>query len=201
MERRKGSTNRTSSPLPVDFLKMVAEVFTTNFDEGLKSLRRHTQGELSFEATGAVYLDEAVLCVSILERDNLAATTVYASLDYDPKASAPTLQDLLGSGVDAIGALYNTLLDPTDDARLEQIASHSVSALEHVPFEWAEHKAERYKVYLKLDKSNPRLEGLADDWLRKNDPDLQQLEAETEEEVENLFITGPGTPKSSKKIH
>src|SRR5262245_46910177 len=169
MGRRKGEPPKFS-PLPVDYLKMVCEVFTTNFDPGLKALRKLTQGDIAFEANGAIYSNELVLAVSLIEQDQIAATTVYASTDYDPKASSPTIQDLLSACVDGVGALFEQILSPDNKERLEQIASESLSSMDNVPFYWTEAKVDRFRIYLKVDKSNPRLDQMADDWLSKNDP-------------------------------
>jgi hypothetical protein len=157
MERRKGDKFR-SSPLPVDYLKMITEVFTSNFDAGLQILKKHARGELSIEASGAIYATEVVVSVSLLEKGQLAATTVYGSADFDPKASSPTVQDLLAACVDGIGAIYGQLLDPEHPDRIEQLASESLSALENIPFQWTEVPVERHKIFLLVDKANPHLE-------------------------------------------
>jgi hypothetical protein len=43
------------------------------------------------------------------------------------------------------------------------------------------------------------LEEQADDWLRKNDPELKRLQEENQKETEKLFVTGPSskTPRGS----
>ncbi|MGK5081750.1 hypothetical protein WDW37_00470 [Bdellovibrionota bacterium FG-1] len=190
MERRKGDLRR-SSPLPADYLKMVAEVFTTNFDAGLQALQGQVNGKLFFEASGGVFVDEVVLAISLLEEDQLAATTFYASTDFDPKASTPTVQDLLSACVDAIGLVFDPLLDPEKPETLEQLASHSLSALDNIPFHWTEVKQERYRIFIKMDKANPHLEHLANEWLRQNDPSALAEESEDHEATEKLFVTGP----------
>lgn len=199
MERRKGSPRSPSSPLPVDFLKMVVDVFASNFDAGLKELRKHTKGDLSFSAEGAIYADEILLAVSLIEESQLAATTVYASSDFDPKASAPSAQDLLAVCVDGIGAVLAPLLDPEDPKRIALLAEESLSALDDIPFEWTSIPVERRKLFVRIDKANPKLEALADDWLRKHDPELSGLEEENEAEAEKLFVTGPGGPVTKKR--
>ena len=191
LERRKGDVPSAPSALPVDYLKMVTEVFTANFDEGLKALQPMVTGKLGFDVSGAVYVDELLLCITLTEENQLAATTVYASVDFDPKASSPTIADLLSACVDAVGTVYGHILTPDNPERLEQVASHTLSVMDNVPFHWSEVKVDRYRIYLKLDKANPRLENLADQWLRKNDPELKKLDAENEEQVKSLFVTGP----------
>jgi hypothetical protein len=205
METRKkhdlssGAQASKFSDLPVDYTRMVNEVFTTNFDEGLKALSKFNPAETRFTTTGRIYTDEIIVCVSLLHEGQMAATSVYASCDYDPKASAPTIQDLLAACVDAVGAVFSQLLSPETPEILEQVANESLSALENIPFEWAEFKVERHKVYLKVDKANPELDQMTDAWLAKHDPDLLAETEEEEKETEKLFITGP--KKRSSTTH
>jgi hypothetical protein len=195
MERRKGEPAHFS-PLPLDYSKMVSEIFTSNFDTGIKALRKFTKGDLNFEVNGAIYTNELVLAVSLVEKNQIAATTVYASTDYDPKASAPTIQELLSTCVDGIGALFEQLLSPDNEERLEQIACESLSALENIPYYWSEVKVDRHRIHLKVDKANPTLEKMADSWLSKSDPEFKKLQEENEKEAEKLFVTGP-----TRKLH
>lgn len=194
MERRLGKKSsgfRTpTSPLPVDYLRMVQELFTSHFDEGLKAFSK-LKAEPRFEATGAIYPDEVVLSVSLGNEGVLAATTVHASCDFDPKASAPTVQDLLGACVDAVGGVFGELLDPKKPERLEQLADESLAALEDIPYDWTALEVEKRKVYLKVDKSNPSLDQMTEDWLAKNDPKYAEREEEEQKETEKLFFTGP----------
>jgi hypothetical protein len=199
LERRKGEPAPTSSPLPQDYLKMVTEVFTTNFDAGLQALKPLMKGAPSFEVSGAVHSDELILAVTLVEEDQIAATTVYASVDFDPKASAPTIQDLLSVCVDAIGSAYSHILSTDNPDRLEQVASHALSVMDNVPFHWTEMKVDRYRIYIKLDKANPKLDRIADEWLSKNDPELKELAAKNEEDAKGLFVTGPSDRRPGGK--
>ncbi len=203
METRKphhlssGATAAKFSDLPHDYVKMVNEVFATNFDEGLKALAKLNPAEAYFTTTGRIYVDEIVVCVSLMHKEQMAATSVYASCDYDPKASSPTIQDLLAACVDATGAVYSQLLSPETPEVLEQLANESLSALENIPFEWTEFKVERHKVYLKVDKANPEIDKMADDWLEKHDPEFRAEAEEEQKETEKLFVTGPKTRGST----
>jgi hypothetical protein len=191
------SAGLKSSPLPVDFLKMVTEVFSTNFDRGLTALNA-IKSSTHFEAHGEILPNEIVLGVSIVHPGQLAATTVYASTDFDPKASSPTAEDLLSACVDAIGTLMEQLLHPD---RLEQVTDESLSAMENVPFDWTEAEVDKYRVYLKVDKANPSLEHLADEWLLKNDPQTLAEREREEKETQSLFITGPKKPGPGDTVH
>lgn len=188
--RTKSGEKKADSPLPSDFLKLICDVFTKNFDSGLKALAKVKAGP-RFEVNGRIFADEVVLCVSLTHKNQLAATSVYASCDFDPKASSPTVQDLLNACVDAIGGVFLELLNDKTKAKLESLADESLSALENVPFEWTATEVDHRQVYVKIDKANPKLDEMADSWLRTNDPDLSKLEAETQRETEKLFVTGP----------
>ena len=197
LERRNGTPNSPSTPLPADYLKMVAEVFSANFDDGLKKLQKIKKAKARFETSGKVFSEELILSVSLVHEDVLSATTVHASMDFDPRASSPTIQDLLSHCVDGIGTLFGQLLSGSQE-RLEQLADESLAVFENIPFKWTAVEIDKRKIYLKVDKTNPRLDQLADEWLSKNDPDLKELEEETEREVEKLFVTGP---KKGAKLH
>ena len=183
-----------SSELPVDYLKMVNDVFETNFDAGLKALGK-LKPSPRFESRGQIFPNEVLICVSLVHEGHLAATTVYASADYDPRASSPTIQDVLAACVDAIGTLFSDILVADDETKLDALAHESLAVFEDIPFEWAAVEVDRRKIYLKVDKANPVLEEQADDWLAKHDPDFKEIEAEEQEETEKLFVTGPSKPK------
>lgn len=200
MERRL-SKKGPSAPLPGDYLKLVAELFNTNFDSGLKALEKIRPERASFNASGSLYPDEIVLCISLIHEGQMAATSVYGSVDFDPGASSPTVEDLLAACVDAIGSVYGPLLDPKKPGKLEQIADETLSALEGVPFEWTEVEVDRRKVHVRIDKANPKLDELADEWLKKNDPELQELESENQKVAEKLFVTGPKNDDGSDTVH
>lgn len=194
MESRKGSSSR-SSALPIDYLRLVGEVFNTNFDENLRAFIEKTGAKAWFEANGQVFPDEVVLCISLFQKDKLSATSVYASCDFDPKASSPTLEDILKSCVDAIGGLYEQLLDPKQPERLERMAEDSLSALEDIPFHWTSVQVERRNVFLKIDKANPALDQMADQWLAQHDPQHREQQEKEEQETEDLFFTAEKTKK------
>ena len=51
-----------------------------------------TRKNPSFKAGGKIYPDEIVLAVSVVYEDHVAATTVYASMDFDSKARRKSSQ-------------------------------------------------------------------------------------------------------------
>lgn len=198
MESRRHSQKSSSrlsqsAPLPMDYTKVVRDVYSTNFAEGLKALTNLQKVKNSFEVRGAIYTDEIVMGVSLVSEGQMAATTVYCSVDFDPKASSPSAQDLLNICVDAIGSLFATMLDATKPDTIEKLAAGSLSAFEDVPFEWTKVEFDNRRVWLLVDKSNPNLDEMADRWLAENDPESQSEEDEFEEETKNLFVTGSKT--------
>jgi hypothetical protein len=199
MERRKKNEGK-STGIPADYVKMVEDIFTSNFDQGLKKLGRLKSAKTHFEVNGAIFVDEVVLAVSLLIGKELAATTVYGSADYDPLASFPQVHDLLAACVDAIGNVFAPLFSGEKKGQLEKVADPLLGALEDVPFEWTPTVLERLKVYVKIDKSNPSLERIADEWLNKNDPNAKERAEEEARETEKLFVTGEQVKaKMSKK--
>jgi hypothetical protein len=191
MERRKVSNlPERSSELPSDYLKMVREVFTTNFDEALRKVSELKGKEVQFDVTGAIYPDEILLVVSLVGSGDISATTVHVSVDFDPKASAPTLEDLLARLVDGAGFCFGEFLDHEKTEKLQMLAESSLSAFENVPFEWTPVKVDKHTVHARVDRTHVGLDQMAEDWLAKNDPDYEaQLEAD-QTETEELFVTG-----------
>lgn len=197
MESRKNSLKSSTrlaraAELPADFTAIVKEVFTTNFAEGMKLLEKIQKTENTFSVRGAIYADEIVLGVSLVSEGVIAATTIFCSVDFDPKASSPSAQDVLNICVDAVGSLYATLLDPAFPNRIEQLAGGTLSSLEEIPLEWTKIEFENRRVWLLVDKSNPTLDEMTDRWLAENDPDAELEEEEYEEETSELFMTGKG---------
>lgn len=200
-ERRKAPGKAIKgAPLPEDYLKMVGEVFSTNFDAPLQELRK-SQPSARFVAQGTIYPDEICLAVSLAFEGQLAATTVRASVDYDPLASSPKVEELLAVCIDGIGSVFSELTDEEQPQRLEQLLDASASALENVPLEWAGIKIEKRSVFLIVDKSNLELDTAAEDWLAKNDPHYQENLEKEQAETEELFITGESARKKKESLH
>jgi len=191
MERRKISNlPARSSELPVDYLKMVREVFATNFDESLAKYSEFRGKPAQFDVTGAIYPDEILLVVSLVTEGELSPTTVHVSVDFDPKASSPTLQDLLERCVDGAGLCFSELLDVEKPEQLQMLAESSSAAFENIPLEWTSLKVEKNSVFVRVDRTHVGLDQMAEDWLAKHDPDYEERLREEHEETEDLFVTG-----------
>jgi hypothetical protein len=180
-EKRILNSNTTAKPgdLPVDFLRLVEETMEQALEPGLEGIRR-IHRESKFSARGAIFADEVILSVSLVHgADVLSATTVHASVDYQPNQDKPGLNDLLAQCVDSIGEVFQFYLDPSRPERVAQLAESSLGALEEAPFEWtpmARGKTPVITVHVKIDKSNPQLDQLTEEWLKKNDPEYSKSE-------------------------
>lgn len=193
MESRK-SQKQKPNHLPADYLKMVCEVTTAAFAEFLGEQKKGGR-ELHFECNGAIFPEEILLSLSICEKSKLGATTIHVSADFDPKASVPKADDLLGLCVDAAGEILQGILQ--NPKNQECLMDASLAGFEDVPFEWTPVEIEKKRLFARVDRSNPRLDQMADDWLSKNDPKLISEEAEAQEEAKSLFITGkPGSTRT-----
>ena len=186
------------SDLPVDYLRMVTDVFAKNFDTALKKFAK-IKADPTVSCYGSVYPSEVVVAISISHPDSLAANTFYASMDYDPRASSPKVEELLQLCIDAIAALCEPILNTKKPEELEALAEDSISALDNVPFEWTEVPFEKKRVFMKMDKSNPSLDLKTDDWLAKHDPETKSNIQMEQQEAKELFVTGASVGK--KNVH
>ncbi len=171
--------------LPKDYLKIVEETLLETLKKGIVELKKiHPICDL--KACGAIYSDEVILAITISHGEqSLIATTVYASANFEPSAEEPGIESVLSHCLDSLGAVLMHYLDPAYPDRIAQIADAPISALEEAPFEWTEMEEAKVATWVKIDKSNPALEALADDWLLKNDPSYSK-EAALEEAEEFL---------------
>jgi hypothetical protein len=199
MEGRKPSLSKPS-PLPVDYLKMVTEVFQTHFDGEIK-LYLELKPKTEFMVRGAICADEIWIAVSLVTEGQLSAPTVYASSDFDPKASSPTAQDLLSACVDSAASVFGSILDESRPETVRLLAEDSSAVMDQFPISWAPMEVNQREIFVRLDRTNPMLENITDEWLSKNDPETAQLEKETEDQVKDLFFTGPRQkPGSARSI-
>jgi hypothetical protein len=167
---------------------MVEEVFTANFSEAITKL--DLKPAPTFVSGGDVYADEIVVRVSLVQEGRLAGTTVHASSDFDPKASAPKIEDLLSLCVDALGEVFGGLFEAP-----EALLSASMGEVAGLPLEWTEVTQSKRKIFVRVDKSNLVLDQAADDWLAKHDPEHKRSERKSEQEAEKLFVLPPKAGK------
>ncbi len=190
MKERRKTTSSSHSTLPKDYTGMLSGVFAANFSDRMKQLPDIEK--LQFLSSGEIYSDEVVIHVSLVEEGKLSATTIHASCDFDPKASSPTVEDLLAICVDGVGDAFSSLFEAKPDADGNPaILSPALSALGSAPLLWTEAEVSKRKIWLKIDKSNPVLDQAADDWLAKNDPDFEKRQKEEAKEAESMFVLPP----------
>ncbi len=173
LERRNNKSGKPSL-LPHDYLKLVRGVFGTHYQGELKELTS-ARSTPSFEVYGEVFADEIVLCVSLTQSNQIQAYSGFASCDFDPQASAPSLHDLLSECVDALESLFSVLLSKKNLADWEAIQSQPLSQIEGLPLRWTEAPARKHTIYFKVDRTNLKLDQLADQWLDQNDPSRKKL--------------------------
>lgn len=189
METRKSNDGQRSSPLPVDYLKMVSDVFSTHFADSLKALSK-IKAKPYFSVKGAVFPEEIALSITLHHEGHITATTVRTSSDFDPKASSPTAEDVLAACVDTMGDVLQTLFGSNEEKQLKALTAESLAQLDNVPIEWTAVTSGKHKIYVLVDKSNPTLDDATDKWLNENDPKAKAHKADEEKASESLFVTG-----------
>jgi hypothetical protein len=178
--------------LPIDYLKVVEETIEQACLAGVEILKSH-QPICKFSADGAIFGEEVMLAVTLSHgANNLAATTVYASANFNPLAPGPGgIEAVLAACLDAIGGVYDFYLDPTQPEQIELLGHTSMSALEEAPFEWTpapkSNTHPKIPIWVKMDKTNPHLERLTDQWLRENDPLFHERTEKEEQEAQEFL--------------
>jgi len=171
--------------LPIDYLKLVEETLAESLKNGLIELKKiHPICDL--KANGAIYAEEVLLAITISHGDkSLIATTIYASADFNPLMPEPGIELVLSTCLDSVGTVLEHYLDPKFPERISQLADAPISSLEEAPFEWTKMEEAKVSTWVKIDKSNPALEALTEEWLKKNDPHYS--EADESEEAEEFL--------------
>jgi hypothetical protein len=181
-DRRKNTNDlkALSTELPVDYIKLVTETMDTALAAGLAEVKK-THPKVAFYAGGAIYADEVLLAITLSQGDeDLFATTVYASADFNPLAEKPGIQLTLESCLDAAGAVYDFYLGMKHPEKVAEMMDPSLGAMEEAPFEWTIvdlSDQANLPVYVRIDKANPQLDARAEKWLEENDPEYQQAKA------------------------
>ena len=195
--------------LPIDFLKLVEETVKESHKLGIYELQK-IHPICIIQAGGAIYADEVLLAITISHGEqSLIATTVYASANFNPLMPEPGIETVLDECLACAGTILNHYLDHTQPARIAQLAGATISALEEAPFEWTAMEETKVSVWVKIDKSNPALEALTEEWLLKNDPtyskidELEEAEEFLEERLDAIqkVKSGAGSGNSGPITH
>jgi hypothetical protein len=181
-DRRKvtNEVQALATDLPIDYVKLVEDTISTALQEGLKEVRK-THPKVGFYAGGKIYADEVLLAITLSQGDeDLFATTVYASADFNPLAEKPGIQLTLDSCLDAAGAVYDFYLGMKHPEKVQEIMDPSLGAMEEAPFEWTIvdlSSRANLPVWVRIVKANPQLDAAAEKWLEQNDPEYVKLKA------------------------
>jgi hypothetical protein len=168
--------------LPLDYLKIVEETMLEALAPGLEELKKH-HPICELKASGALYSNEVLMAITISHGEkSLVATTVYASADFNPMMQEPGIEVILNECLDSAGAILTHYLNPKHPDRISEFASASIGSLEDAPFEWSKADDTKVTVFVKIDKSNPALDSMADDWLKNNDPEFANRDETAEAE-------------------
>lgn len=201
-ERRKlNNLPQIQTDLPVDYVRLVIETLNAAEEKGLAIVRK-THPKAAFTANGAIYSDEILLAITLSQGEqDLAANTVYASAEFNPNLEISQLESVLGACLDATGAVFDFYLNPAHPDRIEDFLHYSLSALDEAPFEWTPveiHEIVKHPVWVRMDKLNPLLESIADQWLEKNDPTFSAKTEEAPAEAEEFLEERLEAIKSAK---
>jgi hypothetical protein len=93
----------------------------------------------------------------------------------------------LSSCLEAAGATFDAFLSLEHPEKVEQLLHTSLSSLEEAPFEWTEISVSdtaEVPVFVKMDKANPALEILTDQWLSEHDPEYKKAKAKPPQAAE-----------------
>lgn len=166
LESPQAAASKRIQGLPPELTAMIIDVFTKNFSEEALALNS------KFQVVGRFFPEEIMITVTLARPNALSCTSVHASCDFDPKASKPNAQDWIGIEVDAIGQVFELLLR-SDKILREAVGAESSNALAdaaektgtNLPFEWSRIEIDKRRLFVKVDKSNPSLDQLADELL------------------------------------
>lgn len=171
LERRLKSPG-TGIALPTDYTTIVEELFANHFEKSLETLKKESPS-LKIMVMGSIHSNEILLSVSFYSEGAVAATTFHSSVDFDPAASSPKAEELLGTCVDALGSVMTPYLDFSGKEKTQHrdffLGPKFPDDLV-VPQKWTEIPVERRTVFIRVDKMNPRLELEAESWLNDHDP-------------------------------
>lgn len=172
-QKKVAGSGNIGTELPVDYLQMVRGVLLKNFAPALKEVEQ-IKAKPDFEVGGRIFPDEIVLYASLATEGSVGATTVWASADFDSKSTKVGAELILASCLDAVGAVLEMFFTVKDRNKLEQFVGDSLGAIENAPFVWSPVEIERQQVHVKIDKVNPKLDALADEFLAKAESDSKK---------------------------
>ncbi len=154
---RKKQSGKGQS-LPKEFIQKVGNLFNTQFQE--------SRQRASFSLYGAIYPDEVLFGISLMESGRLRSASAYFSKDLDDsvREKPEKLTNCLTTMVDLSSSWISQCYEDQPDKKGTEallIAIDSMSA------GWQEVNWEGSKVFISVDKTNQTLEQAADKILEK----------------------------------
>ena len=152
LESRKKQV-RKGTALPKEFIKSVSELFNQQFEKERK--------DAEFLVYGTLFLDEAVVCVSLTHAKSLRAASFYLSTDL-PKnvADNPSkVTERLKSMVDLGASWFAQVFEK--GAGLELV----LEAINELEPDWDSVRWENEMVFVRANRDNHALENAADRFL------------------------------------
>jgi hypothetical protein len=169
VERRREPAHEDERPtaLPKDYLALVVKVFAEAYAESLDALADKGQRP-ELLAGGALFANEVLMWVSLTRKNEMAAVTVHASMDFDLERDPPSdVERRLAACVDSIGMVFSGLFAPDV---LDKVRRSPHAALEDLPAAWSPTTIRDQTVFVRVDSANPGFEQLADDFLAAHEP-------------------------------
>jgi hypothetical protein len=127
------------------------------------------RGSANFAVQGALYPDEALLCLALSEVGRLRAVSLYISVDLGKSigTSPEQVTQILKSAVDLAASWYSQTFSESKEHGLDA----ALAAINELDINWQKVDWEKRTVYVRLTGENQTLESAADRFLRENDPD------------------------------
>ena len=151
MQPRKKQV-KAAQKLPTEFIKSVAKLFNEQFEA--------EKIGASFAIFGALYPDEALLCVNLSQVGRLSAVSFFASADLSKTIGAKPEQvtSLLKSMVDLVASWFAQTFAEYPGKGLEGI----LEAIDEMDRTWQQVSWEKRKLFVKINRNNQTLESAAD---------------------------------------
>ena len=160
MKPRKKQVKKAEA-LPKEFIKSVAELFNKQF--------KKERSDATFAVQGALYPDEALLCLGLAEVGRLRAISlyIYINLGKTIGVNPEQVTQILKSAMDLAASWFSQCFAESEEKGLEAV----LAAMDEMDPNWQKVTWEKRTVYVRLSGDNQTLESAADRFLRENDPE------------------------------
>ncbi len=178
LESKIESARAKATDLPHDYLRLVEQSATEQFQETLAEFRQDYP-EVQFQARGDINGEEVILGLSLnFGATVLNAVTVYSSAPFLAHQDRPSLEQTLNAVVDAASTVFVALTETPE--KRDALRDRSWMNQDTTPIEWT--KVETHlkdnltggpalSVFVRCEGTNFVLESATEAWLNANDPD------------------------------